>query len=45
MNTAFGTTPLTREQWILCVVMASAVLWVEEARKLVWRTTNLKGKK
>lgn len=45
MNTAFGTTPLTGEQWILCVVMASAVLWVEEARKLVWRTTNLKGKK
>lgn len=45
MNAAFGTTPLTGEQWILCVLMASAVLWVEEARKLVWRTTNLKGKK
>ena len=37
LNEAFGTTPLTLEQWLVCALLASAVLWVAEVRKLVWR--------
>jgi len=35
LNTAFGTVPLAPDQWLVCVAMASAVLWFEELRKLV----------
>ncbi|MCY7314996.1 MAG: cation-translocating P-type ATPase [Rubrivivax sp.] len=38
LNLAFGTVPLALEQWLLCVAMASGVLWFTEARKLVGRT-------
>jgi magnesium-transporting ATPase (P-type) len=38
LNIAFGTVPLTLEQWALCTAMASAVLWASELRKLVVRT-------
>ena len=34
LNVAFGTAPLTIDQWLLCAAMASAVLWVSELRKL-----------
>lgn len=37
LNTAFGTAPLTIQQWFFCILMASAVLWVSELRKLVFR--------
>jgi P-type Ca2+ transporter type 2C len=37
LNLAFGTTPLTPAQWMLCTAMASGVLWYSELRKLVWR--------
>ena len=37
MNVAFGTVPLDGGQWLVCVAMASAVLWVSELRKLVVR--------
>jgi P-type Ca2+ transporter type 2C len=37
LNTAFGTVPLALDQWALCVVMASGVLWASELRKLVVR--------
>ena len=37
LNTAFGTAPLTWDQWLVCVALASAVLWLEEARKVVLR--------
>lgn len=37
LNHAFGTVPLTLEQWGVCAAMGSAVLWVDELRKLVWR--------
>jgi P-type Ca2+ transporter type 2C len=37
LNTAFGTVPLTLDQWALCVAMASGVLWASELRKLVVR--------
>jgi magnesium-transporting ATPase (P-type) len=38
LNVAFGTTPLTLEQWLTCAAMASMVLWYSELRKLVLRT-------
>jgi P-type Ca2+ transporter type 2C len=37
LNQAFGTVPLTIEEWGVCAAMASAVLWVDELRKLGWR--------
>jgi P-type Ca2+ transporter type 2C len=41
LNTAFGTVPLALDQWALCVVMASGVLWASELRKLVVRWTAM----
>ena len=35
LNVAFGTVPLTLDQWLVCVAMASVVLWFSELRKLV----------
>jgi magnesium-transporting ATPase (P-type) len=37
LNAAFSTAPLTLAEWGLCVVMASAVLWADELKKLVVR--------
>jgi magnesium-transporting ATPase (P-type) len=37
LNEAFGTTPLSAGDWLICVVLASAVLWANEARKLLDR--------
>ena len=37
LNLAFGTVPLAFNQWLLCVAMASAVLWYSELRKLADR--------
>jgi Ca2+-transporting ATPase len=37
LNTAFGTSPLSWPQWLTCLAMASAVLWVGELRKVVQR--------
>jgi len=37
LNVAFGTAPLSLEQWIVCTAMASAVLIYSELRKLVIR--------
>jgi magnesium-transporting ATPase (P-type) len=37
LNVAFGAAPLTLDQWLLCVAMASIVLWFSEARKFVKR--------
>lgn len=34
LNVAFSTTPLTLDQWALCVAMGSSVLWFSELRKL-----------
>ena len=33
LNVAFGTKPLTLDQWIVCLAMGSSVLWAAEARK------------
>jgi magnesium-transporting ATPase (P-type) len=38
LNVAFGTVPLSLEQWLVCAAMASLVLWVSELRKWLWRT-------
>jgi magnesium-transporting ATPase (P-type) len=40
LNDAFGTTPLSLEEWLICTGLASIVLWMSELRKLVasaWR--------
>jgi magnesium-transporting ATPase (P-type) len=37
LNLAFGTVPLTADQWGICAAMASVVLWFSELRKLVYR--------
>ncbi len=37
LNAAFGTRPLSPDQWLVCLGLASAVLWAEEARKVVLR--------
>jgi P-type Ca2+ transporter type 2C len=37
LNVAFGTVPLTLEQWAVCVAMASGVLWFSELRKAISR--------
>ena len=37
LNRAFGTAPLTLDQWLTCTAVASAVVWVSEMRKLVAR--------
>jgi magnesium-transporting ATPase (P-type) len=43
LNTAFSTAPLALDQWGVCVVMASAVLWVSELRKLGLRRSRAPG--
>ncbi len=37
LNRPFGTTPLQVEEWLLCIGMASLVLWIHEAKKWVGR--------
>ena len=37
LNLAFGTVPLSLDQWLACLAMASVVLVYSEARKLVTR--------
>ena len=37
LNAAFGTAPLAIADWLLCVAMASAVLWIDELKKLIVR--------
>ena len=36
-NVAFGTVPLTLNQWLTCLAMASVVLWYSELRKTLLR--------
>ncbi len=37
LQRAFGTAPLHAGDWLMCVGLASSVLWLEELRKLVAR--------
>jgi magnesium-transporting ATPase (P-type) len=43
LNAAFGTTPLTLQQWLVCAAIASAVLWAGEVRKLILRAAGPGG--
>ena len=48
LNIAFGTVPLTLDQWLMCLAMASVVLVYSELRKLVtrfWLGRNLDHQK
>ena len=40
LNDAFGTTHLTLEDWLICLGLASVVLWADEAKKLLERALN-----
>ncbi|WP_407107199.1 cation-translocating P-type ATPase [Rhodococcus aetherivorans] len=40
LNDAFSTEPLSARQWLVCVAMASVVLWVGELRKLILRRSG-----
>jgi len=42
LNIAFGTVPLTLDQWLVCVGMASVVFWFSELRKLLSRAGGQK---
>jgi magnesium-transporting ATPase (P-type) len=37
LNVAFGTVPLSLDQWLVCAAMGSVVLWASELRKLLGR--------
>ncbi|MBC7604763.1 MAG: cation-translocating P-type ATPase [Ramlibacter sp.] len=37
LNRAFGTSPLSLDQWLMCCAMGSVVLWYSELRKWVRR--------
>jgi P-type Ca2+ transporter type 2C len=37
LNRAFDTMPLTGRDWMICIALASIVLWADEAKKLVQR--------
>ena len=37
LNDAFGTAPLGLEEWLICIGLASLVLWAAEAKKLLER--------
>lgn len=40
LNDAFTTAPLSAGQWLVCLAMASSVLWAGEIRKLALRRTR-----
>jgi magnesium-transporting ATPase (P-type) len=37
LNDAFGTVPLGLDEWLICLGLASVVLWADELRKLAGR--------
>ena len=37
LNDAFGTAPLGLDEWLICIGLASVVLWAAEAKKLLGR--------
>jgi magnesium-transporting ATPase (P-type) len=41
LNDAFETTPLAIGDWLICIGLASIVLWADEARKSVQRLLRL----
>jgi hypothetical protein len=43
MQQAFTTVGLTGMQWLICLAMASVVLWAQEVVKLAHRTWDRHG--
>jgi len=43
LNLAFGTVPMSLPQWLVCVGMASGVLWFSELRKWLQRRVAQTG--
>ena len=43
LQRAFGTVTLTGRDWLFCTAVASSVLWLREAGKLMARTTRQRG--
>ena len=37
LNVAFGTVPLSLEQWLTCIAMSSSILWFGEIQKWALR--------
>jgi magnesium-transporting ATPase (P-type) len=37
LNDAFDTAPLAFDEWLICLGLASIVLWADEAKKLIER--------
>jgi P-type Ca2+ transporter type 2C len=37
LQQAFSTVPLQGSDWLLCILVASSVLWLRELSKLLWR--------
>jgi magnesium-transporting ATPase (P-type) len=44
LNEAFETTPLGSGEWLICVALASVVLWADEAKKVVGRWRSKRNK-
>jgi Ca2+-transporting ATPase len=44
LQRAFGTVPLGGRDWVLCVAVASSVLWLREAAKLAGRLARSEGR-
>jgi P-type Ca2+ transporter type 2C len=41
LNEPFGTTPLGVDEWLICVGLASMVLWADEGKKLAERRLRM----
>jgi P-type Ca2+ transporter type 2C len=40
LNDAFDTTAIGLDGWLICIGLASVVLWADEAKKLALRMTK-----
>jgi Ca2+-transporting ATPase len=40
LQNAFGTTPLSGPDWLICLAVASSVLWLREASKAMRRVAR-----
>jgi Ca2+-transporting ATPase len=45
LNAAFATTPISLQEWGICIAMASMVLWFEEVKKLILRMSGYAARK
>jgi hypothetical protein len=45
MQRLFDTASLTLNQWLVCVAVASSIMWFEEVRKLVMRIVGSRSAK